>query len=132
MMIFSRLVLLLWLLVACPFTLSAAEPKIDFNRDVRPILSNNCFACHGPDEKERKGKLRLDTFAGATASAIKVGKPAESELIARLTSGDENELMPPPKSGKKKLSQQDVATLKAWVAQGQLCYSLELCPSAEA
>jgi mono/diheme cytochrome c family protein len=118
MMILSRFIFALALLPVWQFALPAAEPKIDFNRDVRPILSNNCFACHGPDEKERKGKLRLDTFAGATAVAIKAGKPDESELIARLVSADENELMPPPKSGKKKLSKSDVATLKAWVAQG--------------
>jgi Protein of unknown function (DUF1553)/Protein of unknown function (DUF1549)/Planctomycete cytochrome C len=98
--------------------LFAAEAKIDFNRDVRPILSNNCFACHGPDEKERKGKLRLDTFAGATASAIKPGKPEESELIARVISEDADEMMPTPKSGKKKLNKEEVATLKAWIRQG--------------
>ncbi len=118
MMTLSRLVLLLSLLLASPLTLFAGEPKIDFNRDVRPILSNKCYACHGPDEKERKGKLRLDTFAGATAVAIKPGKPGESELITRIISADENEMMPTPKSGKKKLGQQDVETLKAWIAQG--------------
>jgi hypothetical protein len=95
-----------------------ADTPIDFNRDVRPILSNNCFACHGPDEKERKGDLRLDTFEGATANkAIVPGKPSESELLARLISADADELMPPPKTGKK-LSPKEIATLKAWVAQG--------------
>ena len=117
MTIFSRCLLVATLL-ACSSSVIASEPKIDFNRDVRPILSNNCFACHGPDEKERKGKLRLDTFAGATAVAIKPGKPDESELIARIISADENEMMPTPKSGKKKLAKEDVATLKAWIKQG--------------
>ena len=71
--------------------------KIDFNRDVRPILSNNCFACHGPDEKVRKGDLRLDTRDGAIANAIVPGKPEASTFIERITSKDANEAMPPAK-----------------------------------
>lgn len=103
----------------------AAEPKIDFNRDVRPILSNNCFFCHGPDEKERKGGekgLRLDTAQGIVEdlgghAAIVKGKPDESELIKRVTSTDPDLVMPPAKSGKK-LSAKEVETLKLWIAQG--------------
>ncbi|HEV3437144.1 MAG TPA: c-type cytochrome domain-containing protein, partial [Gemmata sp.] len=75
--------------------------SIDFNRDVRPILSNNCFQCHGPDEKVRKGKLRLDTKEGAFASAIVPGKPDMSSLIDRIAATDVAEVMPPPKTGKK-------------------------------
>ena len=102
--------------VLLPVSGRAADPVIDFNRDVRPILSNNCFACHGPDEKERKGKLRLDTPDGAL-KALTPGKPDDSELIARVVSADAEMVMPPPKTGKK-LSAKDVETLKAWVKQG--------------
>lgn len=104
---------------------SAADPKIDFNRDVRPILSNNCFFCHGPDEKERKGGdkgLRLDTADGffedlGGHAAVVKGKPDASELIKRVISTDNDTVMPPAKSGKK-LSAKEVETLKLWIAQG--------------
>src|SRR5262245_4682394 len=84
-----------------------AAPAVDFSRQVRPILSENCFACHGPDEKARKAKLRLDTKEGAFAAlrsgghALVAGKPAASGLLARITSVEPSELMPPAKSGKK-------------------------------
>ena len=99
----------------------AAEPKIDFNRDIRTILSNNCYACHGPDEKERKVDLRLDTAEGAIGKpgtgSIIPGKPAESELMKRIVSSDSNELMPPPKTGKK-LTPREQELIRAWIAQG--------------
>jgi mono/diheme cytochrome c family protein len=94
-----------------------AEP-VDFNRDVRPILSDKCFSCHGPDEKHRKAKLRLDDGKAALASgALAPGKPAESELVKRITAEDEADRMPPKKSGKP-LTAAEVATLKKWVAEG--------------
>jgi hypothetical protein len=94
-----------------------ADP-VDFNRDVRPILSNTCYQCHGPDEKERKVGLRLDTRDGATENAAVVpGKPDRSELVRRITTTDRGEVMPPPKSGKK-LTPKEIETLTAWVAQG--------------
>src|SRR5262245_32405536 len=101
----------------------APAAKVDFARDVRPILSENCFACHGPDAKARKAKLRLDTKAGAFTElrsgghALVPGKPAESALIERITTADHDELMPPPKSGKK-LTPQQVTLLRRWVEQG--------------
>ena len=110
-----RLRLLLVLLLA-PAFVRAAEPKIDFNRDVRPILSNKCYACHGPDEKERKGKLRLDTFEGAK-KVLSFDHPEQSELLNRVNSKDADEVMPPPKVGKA-LTKKEVETLKAWVQQG--------------
>ena len=95
-----------------------AVAKIDFNRDVRPILSNNCFQCHGPDEKVRKAKLRLDTKEGAHAAAIVPGKPDSSELIVRLTATpDDASVMPPVKTGKK-VSPREVEILKQWIKEG--------------
>ena len=95
---------------------SAAAEQIDFNQDIRPILSQNCFACHGPDAHERKGKLRLDTEEGSR-KAITPGEPDESELIYRILSGDPDERMPPPKHGKS-VKPDEVALLKKWIAQG--------------
>src|SRR5438270_2956298 len=81
----------------------AGDPPVDFGRDVLPILSDNCFFCHGPDEKARKAKLRLDTKEGAFRvrdgeAVIVPGKSAESELVRRLTAADADERMPPPKA----------------------------------
>ena len=96
--------------------------KIEFNRDVRPILSENCFKCHGFDEKKREAKRRIDTREGALAEsegvrAIVPGKLAESELHARIHSTDSDEQMPPPKSGKK-LSDRQRAIIDQWIEQG--------------
>jgi hypothetical protein len=94
-----------------------------FSRDVLPLLSDNCLACHGQDEKQRKGGLRLDTHEGAVAlkdgiAAIVPGKPKDSELLARLVSDDPDEVMPPPKSHKKKLTAEQVAMLTRWIEAG--------------
>src|SRR5947208_3076740 len=102
---------------------SGTKGSIDFNREIRPILSEYCFACHGPDEKARKGKLRFDVkeeaFKPAKSGdiAIAPGDPAHSTLIARITSKDEDEVMPPPESGKK-LTVEQIARLKTWIAEG--------------
>ena len=78
-----------------------AGPAVDFNRDVRPILSEHCFACHGPDEKQRKAKFRLDTKAGAFAElrdgghALVPGKSSDSILIERIKATDATKRMPP-------------------------------------
>ena len=89
----------------------ATGAEIDFNRDIRPILSNNCLACHGPDEKERKAKLRLATRDGATADndgirAVVAGNIDASELIYRISADDPDDLMPPPKHGKRLTAEQ--------------------------
>ena len=118
------------LAVALAFTLpsTAAEPpapSIDFSRDIRPILSNACFKCHGPDAKQRKGvtkELRLDLERGAFAdldgyTAIVRGNPDESELIRRITTDDEQELMP-PRSSSKTLTKGELAKLTQWVREG--------------
>src|SRR6478672_12750797 len=78
--------------------------RIEFNRDVRPILSDNCFHCHGPDNNARKAELRLDLrdnaikAAESGATPIVPGKPVESELTRRIASADTDEVMPPPDS----------------------------------
>ena len=113
-------------LVGIAGTLSAAEPateKLDFGRDVRAILSNNCFKCHGPDEKQRQAGLRLDQRDGATAKlesgkvGIAAGKWSDSEIIARLTTDNADLKMPPPASGKK-VSAGQIENLKRWINEG--------------
>jgi hypothetical protein len=101
---------------------SAAETKLGFNRDIRPILSNKCFRCHGFDEKSRKGDLRLDKREDAVASrdgksAIVPGKPQESALLQRITTTDSNDVMPPPDS-KLSLTAAEKETLQRWIAEG--------------
>src|SRR5262245_1995468 len=93
-----------------------AESKVNFVRDVRPILADNCFTCHGPDDKARKADLRLDKRETALA-VIDLKKPAESELVRRITTTDKADRMPPAKT-QKVLTPAQVETLKAWVAQG--------------
>ena len=106
----SAALLLFAVLLAPAAGFGEPPPKVDFDRDVRPILSNNCFRCHGPDEKARKAKLRLDTKDGILALDGK-------ELVARITSHEADRLMPPAKSGKT-LAAKQVATLKSWIEQG--------------
>lgn len=96
---------------------------IAFDRDVRPILSNHCFACHGPDEQSRKGGLRLDDFASATATlpsgarAIVPGEVSASALVAHITAADPEDRMPPA-SFQKPLSEAQIETLTRWIAAG--------------
>jgi hypothetical protein len=95
---------------------------IEFNRDVRPILSENCFACHGPDKNHRKAKLRLDVATSALAEregrfAIKPGQPDRSELVRRINAVGSKDLMPPGKSHKK-LTSAEIEQLTKWIAQG--------------
>jgi hypothetical protein len=103
-----------------------ASPALDFNRDIRPILSDKCFRCHGPDEGNRKGGeqgLRLDTREGALADlgggafAIVPGRPDQSELLARITTVDAEEHMPPAKTGKT-LTAREVELLRQWIGEG--------------
>jgi hypothetical protein len=107
-----------------PQALSAEEgSRLDYGRDVRRILSDNCFKCHGPDLKQLQAGLRLDTREGATSKlesgkrAITPGKWSESEIIARLTTDDPDRKMPPPSSGKK-VSAEQIETLKRWIEEG--------------
>ncbi|MBI5760127.1 MAG: DUF1549 domain-containing protein [Planctomycetales bacterium] len=93
---------------------------VNFSRDVLPILSDNCFQCHGPDQNARKADLRLDTKDGvfrADSPVVVPGKSGESELIARITSTDPDEVMPPPKSNRK-LTPAQIELLRKWIDSG--------------
>ena len=116
-------------LLAIASSLAVAE-SVDFNRDIRPILSNNCFSCHGPDAAERKGGdkktggLRLDVRKSAIIdlggyAAIAPGDAEGSELMVRVLSEDSDEVMPPPKAGKR-LSREDADLLKRWIDEEHL------------
>ena len=118
---FPRWLTLVGLIVTS--AVSTAAEKVVFNRDVRPILSDRCFACHGPDDAKRESGLRLDRAAEATAElsdgmrAIVPGKPDESELLARITSTDPDVVMPPPHLGKP-VTPAEAAILHRWIEEG--------------
>ena len=105
---------------------SGAEPvpkKVDFNFQVRPILSDKCFNCHGPDPRQRKAGLRLDTKEGAFGTnksgghAVVPGNLEDSDLVARITAEDESQRMPPKSLGRT-LSPAEIDRLKQWIEQG--------------
>src|SRR5436189_2668015 len=105
-------------------TSSALVPAgtIDFDRDIQPIFSDNCYQCHGPDEKARKAKLRLDNRDGAFRlrkgkTVIIPGKSSDSEMVRRITSSDPEEQMPPPETNKK-LTAKQIELLKQWIDSG--------------
>ncbi|HEY2951180.1 MAG TPA: PSD1 and planctomycete cytochrome C domain-containing protein [Verrucomicrobiae bacterium] len=116
-----------WFCLGLVFSLAAAvargaAPALDFNRDIQPILSDNCYPCHGPDEKERKAKLRLDTKEGAFrvqdgVAVIVPGKSARSDLYRRITTNDEDDHMPPAKSNRK-LTAPQIESIRRWIDQG--------------
>lgn len=109
-------------------SLVGVEAAVDFNREVRPILSGHCYRCHGPDEAKRQGGkggvggLRLDTFEGATAlhggyAAVVAGDPGESELLHRVLSEEEEDRMPPPGAGRA-LTEGEADVLRRWIEEG--------------
>ncbi|MBI4892233.1 MAG: DUF1553 domain-containing protein [Acidobacteria bacterium] len=99
------------------FVLPSSAGTLSFNRDIRPILSDRCFACHGPDAASRKSKLRLDQ-EGASRQAIVPGDAEQSELYKRITSPSQIKRMPPAYLGHKALSPEEIAKLKQWIAEG--------------
>ena len=111
------------LLAAALLTTSAsAAGKLDFNRDIRPILSDNCFACHGFDAKKRKADLRLDIPEVAFKAIegvfpIKPGSPEASSIIQRILTKDEDELMPPPETNKH-ITPAQAEILQRWIKEG--------------
>ncbi len=120
----------IWVVLLLPTSVYSADvgklpDTVEFNRDIRPILSDNCFFCHGPDKNKRQADLRLDTDAGLfggqnggqKAGAVVAGKPADSELIRRICSTDPEQIMPPTDSGKQ-LSVRQIGLLNKWIEQG--------------
>ncbi len=95
-----------------------AEDAPTYNRDVRPILSDRCFTCHGPDSAARQADLRLDRQENAHAAAILPGDADQSELIVRVTSNDPELKMPPPDSKKPPLTPAQIETLRRWIDAG--------------
>src|SRR4051812_12699841 len=119
----SRWLIALLVSAAAP-AVRAANGSVDFNREVRPILAGTCFKCHGPEEGARKAGLRLDVREFAVKPlkktgdvAIVPGKADASELIKRITTADEDDVMPPAKHAAR-LTEAQVKTLRAWVDQG--------------
>jgi len=98
---------------------TARPEPISFNRDIRPILSNNCFACHGPDEQQRKTRFHFDTQEGAFAKkgVIVPGNAAESLLVEHITSTDPEQRMPPLETGRS-LTDKQIALLRRWIDEG--------------
>jgi hypothetical protein len=88
----------------------AAAASVAFNQNIRPILSEHCFTCHGPDAANRQANLRLDLPNGA--------RGLESEILRRISSNDDSERMPPPGSGKPRLNPGEIELVRQWVAQG--------------
>ena len=110
-------------MVACVVPAFSAEPKVDFAREIRPLLAKKCFACHGPDEEHREGGLRLDMQEGATKKletgeiAVVAGKSGESELVRRIQSSDD-ELRMPPKATGITLTEAQKGLFKRWIDEG--------------
>ena len=119
----ARLILALMaggLFVLGPWAAIAVEPatKVDYSRDIRPILANVCFACHGPDANKRQADLRLDLLTAAGKKVLSPGNAAASELLRRVGSKDPDEQMPPPDSKKPRLTVSQIELLRRWIDQG--------------
>ena len=105
--------------------LPALPQTVDFNYDIRPILVQKCFLCHGPDPSSRKGNLRLDTYEGATAfskegiRAIDPGHADKSSMVFRINHKDPEIMMPAPESNLK-LTEREIALIEKWIDQGAI------------
>ncbi|HMO64757.1 MAG TPA: DUF1549 domain-containing protein, partial [Verrucomicrobiota bacterium] len=116
--------LLLLPAVLLPWAVCGAGAAVDFNAQIRPLLSDRCFACHGPDDAARKARLDLHTRAGALKGgrsgepALVPGDPSASPLLPRITTGDREELIPPPESKLPPLSPAEVELIRRWIAEG--------------
>ena len=110
--------------LALPCRLISAPATVEFNRDIRPIFSDKCFTCHGPDKANRVTELRFDTEAGAKIAlsegrqSLVPGDPDKSELFRRITSNDEAVRMPPAAMGHAKLSDVEIDLIRHWIEQG--------------
>lgn len=99
------------------FSGTQKEGGISFQREIRPIFSEHCFTCHGPDTKQRKADLRLDTAEGLKAAGFVAGKPEKSDILLRMVHEDPKKVMPPPKVGKSP-SKSQIAKVEEWIRQG--------------
>jgi hypothetical protein len=100
-------------------TLAFSQDLVEFNRDIRPILSDKCFFCHGPDSAKREADLRLDDRdAAVTHGAINPDEPAASEMLKRVLSADPDLQMPPPSAKLGRLTEQEITLLRQWIEQG--------------
>lgn len=115
-MSFGRVLILVFIVACCGSSANAAK-RIDFTRDVRPVLSDKCFFCHGPDRNHREGGLRLDVEAAAKKEVIVPGNPNASEFMSRVLASDLDERMPPPES-EKHLTAAEIDMLRKWIEQG--------------
>ena len=115
-------------LMAASISIQASEPLVSYNRDIRPLLSDRCFACHGPDDGKREGNFRLDVAEGEWnpfrsidgIQIIKPGEPESSELWKRLNTDDHAMQMPPQDSGKKMLTDAQKELIRRWIEQGAI------------
>ncbi|MBM49442.1 MAG: hypothetical protein CMP27_06390 [Roseibacillus sp.] len=118
-----RIILPLLLTAVVLARTAGGQPEVEYNRDIRPILAANCFACHGPDPETREADMRLDTEAGFFTGAgdappvVVRGHPDESELYLRLITKDVDEIMPPPESHKQ-LEPEQIALVRKWITEG--------------
>ncbi|MGI9469941.1 MAG: DUF1553 domain-containing protein [Rubripirellula sp.] len=108
---------LLLLIAAVGVTTQAEDRVLRFNQDIRPILSENCYHCHGPDDETRESGLRLDTEEGAKESAIAEGDAESSEVLMRMLSDDQDQVMPPPQS-ERSVTPEQIELVRQWIDQG--------------
>src|SRR3954447_12530938 len=111
-MLLSRLATAASIVLGVTFSTCGAEAKISFTRQIKPILAGKCFACHGPDEKERKAELRLDVREEAVPSVIKPGDGEHSEVVVRITSSDAETRMPPADSKKPAITADEAKLIR--------------------
>lgn len=115
----SRVSLWGWIVVSFwAGTMGAAEARVSFTKQIKPILAAKCFACHGPDEEERKAELRLDVRAEAVLSAIIPGKGKDSEVVQRITTGDADLVMPPADAKKPAITAEEAQLIERWIDEG--------------
>ncbi|MCL4192097.1 MAG: DUF1549 domain-containing protein, partial [Thermoguttaceae bacterium] len=97
---------------------TTAAPPVSYTRDIKPLLSNRCYACHGPDESTREANLRLDNRDAAVEWAIVPGDAGSSEVVARISADDADSLMPPADSNKPRLTPAEIEIVRRWIDEG--------------
>lgn len=108
-----------FLFMGCPWLVSAAGPQtVDYTRDIKPLLADRCYACHGPDAAQRKAKLRLDVREDAIQRVIRPGQADASELLRRIASPNPDDVMPPSASKKERLTTEQIDLIRRWIQEG--------------